>query len=220
MIYVAPLDHTRFRGYQAMDADRFERLKACRSRILTVLGEGPKTRTALVRRCTAYKASVFRETLGMLLDGGAASVRLERHGRRATSVIALSERPQPVHDPLLVRMSEEAAVEQAVCVERLNGWLRAIEADRTSTPTNSAAYPALTGARDMLVMLHLTPWKYVVEAPLWSLTGDIADKYGDTPAKKAARKLADLGAILLKERRGRGRTSTFSLAHVPPWPMS
>lgn len=203
-----------------MDAERFGRLKACRSRILTVLGEGPKTRTDLVRRCTAYKADVFRETLGMLLEGGAVSVRLTGHGRRVTSVLALAERLEPVHDPLLVQMSEEAAAEQSLCVARLNGWFRDIEAERTVTPTRSAAYRALTAARDMLVLLHRAPWKYAADGPLWSLTGDVADRHGDTPSKKAARKLAEMGAIVLKERRGQGRTSTFRLGHLPPWPMS
>jgi hypothetical protein len=193
--------------------------RACLDRVKTVLSEGEMSRSELGRRCSAHPTARVQGVIDGLKESGRIAETIIRQGRGVRTMLRLSEPKQPVHDPLLVRMSEEAAAEQAVCVARLNGWFSALDADRTLTPTRSAACPVLVAARDMLVMLHRTPWKYAVEAPLWTLTGDVADVRGDTAAKKAARKLADLGAIVLKERRGRGRTSTFRLAHLPPWPM-
>jgi hypothetical protein len=185
-----------------MNPDHFELLKSCRARILAVLGEGEMTRTRLVRRCTAHDPAVIREALGMLLEGGGVSMRLEGHGRRATSMLQIAEPTREARDPLLVRLSAEAIEAQGEAEGRVRAWL----ADLGREGSRADA------AREMLASLHRAPWKYAAERPL----SDIADGLA---GMKAARKLASMGAIVLKERRGRGRASTFRLAHVPPYPM-
>lgn len=201
-------------------SEDFVGLRACHDRILSVLSEGEMTRTQLVRRCTAHPSERFRAALDMLAEAGRVEMRLQGFGRRAATLVRLSQPTREEPDPCLVRMRPEVVEAQRESVAQVNRWFASLETDKTNSILWSAKLPLVLAAREMLVKLYRDPWLYAAEVPTWKLLGDIADCRGDAPSKKALRKLAEMGVIILKERRGSGRTSTFRLVHVPPYPMA
>jgi hypothetical protein len=194
--------------------------RACLDRIKLVLAAGEMSRTDLGRQCSAHSTARVQSVIDGLKSAGQMTETIIRNGRAVRTMLKLSEPASEKPDPLLVRMSPEAVEAQADALARLNGWFIALEADKTNTVLWSARKPMLLAARDILVVLHRTPWKYAAETPVWAVAGDAVDSYGHARAMKALRKLAEMGAIVLNERRGRGKTSTFRLSRVPPYPMA
>lgn len=195
-----------------IDSAEYRANRACLDRVRAVLSEGEISRTDLGRRCSAHSRDRVQGVIDTLKASGHIAETIIRQGRGVRTMLRLSDPDRPAADPLLVRMSAEAIEAQGEAEARLRGWFADLEAAKAVTLADSAARPVLLAARDLLVRLYRAPWKYAVERPL----SDIAETLA---AVKAARKLAEMGAIVLKERRGKGRLSTFRLASVPPYPM-
>lgn len=194
--------------------------RACIDRLRAVLSEGEMSRSDLGRRCNAHSRARVQGVIDTLKASGHITETIIRQGRGVRTMLRLSEPERAAHDPLLVRMKPEAVEAQSEAERQLRVWFAELDRTRTYTLMDSAGRPVLLSARDLLVRLYRTPWKYAVEQPVWVLVDDVAEERGYVAAMKAARKLAEMGAIVLKERRGRGRTSTFRLAHIPPYPMA
>lgn len=202
-----------------MSPDDFDALRRCRDRIIAVLADGEMTRTQLVRRCSAHPSDRFRTALDMMQSDGRVAVRLHGVGRRATTLVRLAEPKAVENDPLLIRMTTEAARAQHDAVQRLNGWFNRLDAEKTNTILWSARKPMLLAARDILVTMHRQPWLFGHDVRVWEVMEDAQERYGLARARKALRHLSEMDAVVLTERRGRSRPSTVRLAHIPPYPM-
>jgi len=195
-----------------IDSAEYRADRACLDRVRAVLSGGEMSRTDLGRRCNAHPTARVQGVIDTLKASGHIAETIIRNGRGVRTMIRLADPARAGRDPLLVRMSAEAIEAQGEAEARLRGWFADLDAAKAVTLADSAARPVLEAARGLLVRLYRAPWKYAADRPL----SDVAD---DVATTKAARKLAEMGAIVLKERRGNGRSSTFRLAHVPPYPM-
>lgn len=103
---------------------------------------------------------------------------------------------------------------------RVSAWFEVLRLERISAARQPARENTVAAAINLLGVLYRAPHRYAKPRLLDDvLTSIVSPSCNLMTARKAARILAGLDAVLLKERKVGPETSTIELVHLPPWPM-